>query len=1063
MQTHRHHLLWLRFGLAALLVLSGVGAVSPAAVSSKDIVKLSGVDHGLCVLLGCGGETSPALAADLASSGKMLVHGMALDGASLTRARKAVTAAGADGFASIERLPANPLAYRDNVANLVVIEDVKASTSAGLTMKEALRITAPGGKVCACRGGKWTVTIKRRPKGMDEWTHIDHGPDGSRVSRDRVVEFPFGLRWNAGLPMNISNPKREANQWSTTRGMALTNGRCFTLSESVLENLAGAHYLPHGMDQYVTARDAYNGLFLWRRKVGAVYYGGLYLTNRAPFVAVGDRVYTAMDNGKLVALDAATGKVARTYPSDYIPGRLLLDRDTLVAAEWKEGAKVGGEHGIDRRRMEYRIAEGAVEGFDAKSGRKLWSLGKLATSLVSADGVVYMVQRGGADPREEFGPKKRRGVVPTRPGQKVVAVNLRSGKELWSVGTDVLGAGDALYVDAAGLGAVAVSHDNAARMSVLSAKDGKVLLQAKKNAYPAFYQGAIHIGGTTYDPKSGKVKGQSALNFHRTVCTPPYYVNGILVNNRGGGYVAGGKHVYYGGMRGGCLFSSPAANGAMYSPQNWCGCSPGQIEGLVSIGPVGELPTAEEVEKAPVVERGPAYGKVSGASDPNDWPLYRRDAARSNATSSAAPSRLDVLWQKTLAAPAGAGPVATNWREFLIDPLTAPVVAEGVVVTAAPDRHEVIALAAESGKELWRRTVGGRVDSSPTIHRGACLFGSHDGYVYSLSCKDGQLAWRLRAAPRESRLVSYGQIESPWPAIGTVLVADGTAYASAGRTAGSDGGIAVRAFDPATGKARWSRALTDSDRGAIRRNDLMLSDGRAIQLMVTRMDPRTGEIIPKPKPKPKARGKSAAKPKLPDPKKVLALARKGEAPAGKALAELAEKPKPPAPKPPKKLAPRPAPTTGLEGFICWNWTRLGDRRYRQMRLGGVAGHMLSWDDTAVCSNQQGRIIRFQPDRPAPDTTKSKPRGWTVNLPGGFLANCIVVCRDAVVVGGGVYKPDSKDGQGFVWVLSREKGRKTAEFTYRSPLAYNGIAVVDGRAYAAFADGTIACLAEKKAP
>lgn len=63
-------------------------------------------------------------------------------------------------------------------------------------------------------------------------------------------------------------------------------------------------------------------------------------------------------------------------------------------------------------------------------------------------------------------------------------------------------------------------------------------------------------------------------------------------------------------------------------------------------------------------------------------------------------------------------------------------------------------------------------------------------------------------------MVSYGQVESPWPVIGTVLVAGGTAYASAGRTMGSDGGIAIRAFDPATAKIVWSRAIAGAARGA---------------------------------------------------------------------------------------------------------------------------------------------------------------------------------------------------------------------------------------------------------
>ncbi|MGB2821561.1 MAG: PQQ-binding-like beta-propeller repeat protein, partial [Phycisphaerae bacterium] len=671
----------------------------------------------------------------------------------------------------------------------------------------------------------------------------------------------------------------------------------------------------------------------------------------------------------------------------------------------------------------------------------------------------------GADKREEASFGKRRGERPPRPAHKVVAVDLRTGKELWSVGADVLGRDDVLYLDAAGSGAVAVSHDNGLKTSVLSAKDGALRFQVKRNAYAAFFEGEVHIGPAKHDPRTGKETGPSPLDFRRTICTPSYYVNGILVRNRGGGYVDHGKNVQHGAFRGGCLFSSPAANGALYSPQNWCRCSPGQIEGFVSFGPVGQVPTEEEMVAAPVIEKGPAFGKPSGAVGENDWPMYRHDAGRSNATPSTAPQRLDVLWQKKLVVPAGEGPVAATWSDLLIDPLTAPVVAEGLMVAAASDRHQVIALDAASGKEAWRHTVGGRIDTSPTIHDGACLFGSHDGYVYSLSCKDGRLAWKMRAAPKENRMVSYGQVESPWPVIGTVLVAGGTAYASAGRTMGSDGGIAIRAFDPATAKIVWSRAIAGAARGATRRNDLMLSDGEAIQLMAVRMDPRSGEAVEKPKaPAVKAGRKPAAKDKVPSPKDAGAPVGAIKPPAVKVVAELTGKPKTPAAKvaakPPAQAGPV-TPTCGLEGFICWHWTRLGDRRSGQMALGSVKGNMLSWDERLVCCNLRGTSIKaFDRAGAGPGKSPPKSQKWAVNMPNELQANCIVVCRDAVVGGGGIYGSGETARRGFVWVLSSDKGEKTAELTLQAPLAYNGIAVAGGRIYATLADGSAVCLGQR---
>jgi outer membrane protein assembly factor BamB len=69
------------------------------------------------------------------------------------------------------------------------------------------------------------------------------------------------------------------------------------------------------------------------------------------------------------------------------------------------------------------------------------------------------------------------------------------------------------------------------------------------------------------------------------------------------------------------------------------------------------------------------------------------------------------------------------------------------------------------------------------------------------------VVWRLRAAPLDERIVAYGQIESPWPVPGSVLVVDDVAYFAAGRQSFADGGIFVFAVEPASGNIRWVQRL----------------------------------------------------------------------------------------------------------------------------------------------------------------------------------------------------------------------------------------------------------------
>ncbi len=1031
------------------LMLCGVVLLAGAVHADKLPAALGSANHGLCIVIGAGDAREPKLAADLAARG-LLVHGIALDDAALDRARKAVAATHTDGTASIERIPVAPLPYRDNLANFLIVADHAAATAAGLAATEMLRVVAPLGQLIVRKNKRWETIAKPMPTEMDEWTHDTHGPDGTLVSNDKVVRFPVGYRWHAGLPMNLQNKKQPANVWSDTRGLALAGGRCFTLSCSVIENLGATFSSEHGIDQYVTCRDAFNGLLLWRAKVGPTYYAGLYYPNRAPFVAVGDYVYVAAGDGKLWALDAQTGKLARKFDTTFPPCRLLVDDGVVAVACWKEGTRLGGVVGVDRRLMDWAVSEGSVEAFDATSGRPLWKMGKLATSLRSAGGTLFMVQRAGADSREEMGyGKKTTGALPSRPEQHPVAVDLRTGKQLWETKLAKPELNETLSVDAAGFGAVAISHNNGKRTSILSAGDGRVLVEVSGNGYAAFVDGAIHLGGKKYDPSNGQSLGASTFKINSTICTPQYFVNNILIQNRGGTIVVDGTPHLYGGTRGACFFASTPAYGAFYTPQNWCMCAPAQIPGFICFGPIAHEPTADEMQQPSPVERGPAYNTSHVSRFTNhdsDWPTYRHDPQRSNATDINVPDTLDILWQRSVVPPAPDSPLGCDWRETLTGPLTAPVVAEGVVIAAATDRDQLIALDAANGKELWRATVGGRLDSPPTIHAGLCLIGSHDGYVYAFTLDKGQLAWRVRVAPREERIVSSGKVESPWPVIGTVLVADGTAFVSAGNTQGSDGGIVVRAFAPLTGKILWSKAVVMTTNAGqyrdMRRNDLLLKVGNSLQWMTTRLDPKTGEFQTSP---------TVEYQQFQAHQHRIAMAvKKNPARKVKELEETAT---------PDEIAPG----IGLEGFIAATWMQLGDRKYKAMTFGNTSAPQLSWGGDLVCGNPSSgkTVCAINRDKVAPFGNKPDPKAvrWQQNLPENYQATSVVTAPNAIVVGGGVYRP-GETGGGFMRVLSTDKGATLAEQLVGSPLIYNSVAVAGGKVYATLADGSVLCLGKR---
>ena len=147
--------------------------------------------------------------------------------------------------------------------------------------------------------------------------------------------------------------------------------------------------------------------------------------------------------------------------------------------------------------------------------------------------------------------------------------------------------------------------------------------------------------------------------------------------------------------------------------------------------------------------------------------------------------------------PAG---LKTAWQTDLGGRLSGVTAAEGRLFVASVDSHTLHALDASSGRVLWSDTVGGRVDSPPTVQEGRVVFGAADGWVYCLSASDGSRIWRFRAAPTDSRMVADHQIESVWPVHGSVLVQGQDVIAVAGRSSYLDGGLYAYRLDLKTGR-----------------------------------------------------------------------------------------------------------------------------------------------------------------------------------------------------------------------------------------------------------------------
>ena len=136
--------------------------------------------------------------------------------------------------------------------------------------------------------------------------------------------------------------------------------------------------------------------------------------------------------------------------------------------------------------------------------------------------------------------------------------------------------------------------------------------------------------------------------------------------------------------------------------------------------------------------------------------------------------------------------------------LTEPIVAGDKVYVVSVDTHTLHALQRKDGTAAWQFVAGGRIDSSPTVHKGLLFFGCSDGMVYCLRASDGALVSRFQAALGQEQCVVKSQLESKWPVHGSVVIQNDTLYFCAGRSSFLDGGLHLYGLQPQTGKVLYT-------------------------------------------------------------------------------------------------------------------------------------------------------------------------------------------------------------------------------------------------------------------
>jgi outer membrane protein assembly factor BamB len=837
--------------LVIVLLFVWQAVASAQADDAAAVFEASGQRRGVFLVV----SDRPDLAIAIAKAEPVIVH--LLTASDADAARKNFVEAGVHGQVTVTSLGEGSLSLIDNTAAVSIIDSAGEKQVAA---DEVLRVTRPFGSILMKVGDGWKKQTKPAPNGVDNWGQYFYDGAMADLSQDQLAGPPHGIQWVAG-----------------------NNGQGGSISIRVINDVAVMVE-----DDHLVARDAYSGMPLWQQEY--------YQKNRFSLLADEKRIYLVPQRHRedlpdaMAALDLRSGEQVLTYqggvPMGYAGiGATSEDFDQLNNQKTRTQAwdlrnrALKTYDGVEARLDGGVLLQSAgkdLVAFDADSGKRLWQ--HTAVERVNhpmiLDGQVYYMD-GVYAPSWAYQPWPM-GVL-----ERLVCLDLKSGEPKWQwtwpkeqgeppAAYSMTPAGDwlafALRVDRRGKSptSVALVKRDGSDYALADTKhvrreiggghstfrmlwDGKKLwlVTGETPNYALFPEDIQRV----IDPNAWKriVDARS-----RPVgCTVVRATTNYLFDSLTTFNVDSGEAAHSNAARTSCDIGAIPAQGMSFIGPNHCFCAP-YLPGFMAFHPRKFAGSAdlERLEKGAAAP-APANGK------PADWPMFMANAQRGNWTDAAIPAMLQQRWTINPAASKANDMIQQEWRDnwYTQGPVTPVSVAEGVAVVALIDEQVVMAFEPDTGHELWRTTVDGRIDSSPTIKEGVIYFGTRTGWVYALCRDTGALVWRFFASPTTERLVAYGQLESRWPLFGSLTVDDNGLLAVAGRHNDTDAGLWWWRLDPKSGQALDSGRLgkdalsthvrvggrdDEADSGA---NGPVVTDGKLVFLPTIMLQWQDGKLV----------------------------------------------------------------------------------------------------------------------------------------------------------------------------------------------------------------------------
>lgn len=434
-------------------------------------------------------------------------------------------------------------------------------------------------------GNDWSLLVREGAlPGAADWTHNYADAAGSVVSKDKLARAPLGILWFGNGPPNDEVLPRHGHGPAPQ----VAAGRLF---------IEGRHML--------RALDVYTGRLLWQKQLPDL--GRFHDNTRhqpgageigSNYVSLEDSVYVVYGE-RILRVDAATGETIKEFSlpaasAQKAPnwGYVGCWKDLLVAG----AAPVGVSKSGFVPNVQYASASKRLVVMDRRTGKPLWT--RTAKYSFRHNNIALGAEKvfciDGLS-RAKLAALKRRGISQADYKPQLLALDVRTGKEIWSAGKDVFGTflnysaehdvllqAGSRYRDRAG-------DESGTGMVAYRGKDGSLIWKdlARNHAGPCMlHHGTIITQGPAYSLLTGRPKirknpltGQPMQwKFTRNYGCNTAVASEHLITFRSaaaGFYdLAGdGGTGNFGGFKSGCTSNLIAAGGLLNAPEYTRTCS----------------------------------------------------------------------------------------------------------------------------------------------------------------------------------------------------------------------------------------------------------------------------------------------------------------------------------------------------------------------------------------------------------------------------------------------------------------------------------------------------------